>query len=218
MEAMASISWKSSSQVSSPGYESITLTTYQDPSFDCAQPETTEPHLYRNNLSRSNKAENRIAGRGVTMSVESAVCYNCDQAGHTLRNSHMAAKNYIQRHKRNNDNKKKLDGANTGSGGGSSPANKRCSVHKSTAHDDADCHEHGAPRQQKGNAFTTITRCARTLPADCDEKPAVHFRDDSVTTSTGVSCAQRLLMDRHFRPTSAEYDATGQRRKQAVSA
>ena len=52
---------------------------YRDPTVDLAQIQTTMRHLYLDNLSRSNEAKGRIAGRGVAMSAETVVCYNCDK-------------------------------------------------------------------------------------------------------------------------------------------
>lgn len=60
-------------QAFSPGYESIEMTTYRDPALDLAWIQVTARHLQRDNLSHSNKAKGKIAGRGVSISAEPAV-------------------------------------------------------------------------------------------------------------------------------------------------
>ncbi|CAN0219174.1 unnamed protein product, partial [Scytosiphon promiscuus] len=80
----------------SPEYASIKLMMYRDPTFDLAQIQTTMRHLYLDNLyldnlSRSNETKGRIAGRGIAMSAESVICYNCYEVGHISRNCPMPA-------------------------------------------------------------------------------------------------------------------------------
>ncbi|CAN0094055.1 unnamed protein product, partial [Laminaria digitata] len=107
-------------------------------------------HLYLDNLSRRKEAEGRITGRDIAMSVESVVCYNCDEVGHISRNCAMSAKNntggYTKQGKK--DSKKNPSWAKAGSRGGGGAGDKWCSVHKSTTHSDTECYQQGARRPQ----------------------------------------------------------------------
>ncbi|CAM9499401.1 unnamed protein product [Laminaria digitata] len=162
-----------------PEYESIKLMMYRGPTFDLAQIQTTMRHLYVDNLSRSKEAGGRIAGRGIAMSAEPVVCYNCDEVGHFSRNCRMPAKKntggYNKQGKK--DSKKTPAGAKAGSGGGGSAGETWCSVHKSTTHNDTECYQQGARRPQ-GNAFTTAVLDTHTSLADDGEKSAFNVNDD----------------------------------------
>lgn len=84
---------------------------------------------------------------------------------------------YLEQDKDKNS-KKKTPRAKAGFGGRVGGGQKWCSVHKSTTHDDVDCYQQGAPRPQKGSAFTTTMFSAHTFLADDDEKPVFNFNDN----------------------------------------
>lgn len=131
---------------------------YRDPTFDLAQIQTTMRLLYLDNLSRSNEIKGKVAGRGVTISVESVICDNCDKAEHISRNYLMSAKSNTAGYIKQNNSKKEIPGVKTGPGSGGATRQKWCSVHKSMTHNDADCYQQQRPRPQKGSAFTTARR------------------------------------------------------------
>ncbi|CAN0572082.1 unnamed protein product, partial [Laminaria digitata] len=70
-----------------------------------------------------------------TPDPSSIICHNCGKSGHYRRGCASARQ------------KKK-------SGSGGSAKQKWCTVHRTTTHNDADCHAQGAPRSQTGSTHT----------------------------------------------------------------
>ena len=77
-------------------YKDIKLMMYRDPTFDIDQMQSTMGHLYLDDISRSNGANEKIAGGGVAMATETSTCSHCERDGHHTRTC---------RKKRNGDKK-----------------------------------------------------------------------------------------------------------------
>ena len=61
------------------------MMAYRDPTCDIDQMRSTTRHLYLDDLSRSNGAKGKIAGRGVAMTAGTTTCTHCGQDGHLIR-------------------------------------------------------------------------------------------------------------------------------------
>ena len=170
---------------------------YRDPPFDLAQIQTAVRHLYLDNLSRSKEAEGRIAGRGIVMSAESVVCYNCDEVGHISRNYRMPAKNTPSRAGRAariNLLDPSLDPeARAALGKSGAPFTRpRLTTTPSAISRERDAHRVTLSPLLCSTPTLLLLMTARSRPST------------STTISTGVSCGWRLLTDGHLCSTAAE--------------
>ena len=144
-------------------------------------------HLYLDDLSRNKGKGKLIAGRGVAMSVESApdptsiVCHNC---GNQHRSPQLRQRGTLQSgcavpgktcDKRNNGHARK---SRKSRGTARDTTKKRCSLHKTTSHNDADCFKKEASRPNEGGVFSATALGAHSLHSESDEKPAIKFDDD----------------------------------------
>ena len=167
----------------------VKIMIYRDPIFDVDQTQSTMRHLYLDDLSRSNGAKGKIAGRNVTitqlekrpaltagrMAISSAT--NCWKK----RGKDKQSGSDGNHHDNSRKNKKyfgKKDGSKAGSKGAA--GQKWCSVHKTTTNSDNMCCAQGARRSKCGGAnLASAVPSASSPPTNNDDDaPSLNFDDD----------------------------------------
>ena len=165
----------------------IKVMMYRDPTFDIDQMQSTMRYLYLDDLSRSNGAKGKIAGRGIAISAGTRTCPHCGQDGHLTRNCWKKRDQDKQsgsdRNHRDNSRESKKS---FGKKGGSKPESegaagqKWCSVHNTTTHSNDMCYAQGAPRPKRGgaNLASAVLSASSSSTNDDDDAPPLIFDDD----------------------------------------
>ena len=132
-------------------YEFVKMTSFHSPNFGINEIQSMMRNLYIDRLSRPGHV-NKLAGRGTAMTTTKGSrkvrCYNCQKFGHMKRDC-------------TNSRKSRSD------------TPKRCSLHKSTTHSDAECNalkeKHNTENQPQGEVQSAHTSTESTATEEEDD-------------------------------------------------
>ena len=126
-------------------YKDIRLVMYRDPTFDVEQIQSTMRHRFLD-LSRSDGEKGVVAGRVIAMTLETSTCHKIGKKVNYPRNCKGTKESNSSKSTAAKDEQKKKESSKVKTGSKDTVELKWCLVHKTTSHDDAECHAQGTPR------------------------------------------------------------------------
>ena len=152
-------------------------------------------HLYHDDLSRQQRGQGKIVGRGVAMAVKQRPVVTASRAVSSSvncwkkRDEGNQSGDGVGHHDSKRKNMKyfaKKGGSKAGPKGAA--GQKWCSVHKTATYSDGGCYAQGVPRPKSGDAhFAPAVLTAGSPPViDDNNEPSLNFEDDF---DHGLACS-----------------------------